>query len=44
LSRQASASGKIINALAITQPNMFYRLSPEAARLTTKVKTNIQVM
>jgi hypothetical protein len=34
LSRKATASGKITNARATTQPNLFYRLSPEAARLT----------
>jgi hypothetical protein len=31
---QANASGKITNARAAAQPILFYRLSPEAARLT----------
>jgi hypothetical protein len=31
---QATASGKITNALAAAQPNTFYRLSTEAPRLT----------
>ena len=34
LSRIAAASGKITNAFAAARPNLFYLLSPEAARLT----------
>ncbi|MCC8425111.1 hypothetical protein [Mucilaginibacter sp. UR6-11] len=31
---QATASGKITNARAHAQSRLFYRLSPEAARMT----------
>jgi hypothetical protein len=34
LSHKAYASGKITNALAAAQSNLFYRISPKAARLT----------
>jgi hypothetical protein len=40
----ATASGKITNALATTQAHLFYRLSPEAARLTAEDKTNISLI
>ncbi|MCC8424116.1 hypothetical protein [Mucilaginibacter sp. UR6-11] len=35
---QALASGKITNAFAGTQPCLFYLISPEAARLTVRIK------
>jgi hypothetical protein len=43
LSRKATASGKITNALATAQPATFYRLSPEAPRLTAEERTKILV-
>jgi hypothetical protein len=39
---QVHASGKITNALTAARPHLFYRLSPEAARLTVLVLTNIR--
>jgi hypothetical protein len=39
----ATASGKITNALAAAPPNLFYRLSPKAARLTVRVLTKIYI-
>ncbi|NNU34556.1 hypothetical protein HK413_11450 [Mucilaginibacter sp. S1162] len=36
LSRRARASGKITNARTAAQAHLFYRLSPEAARMTIR--------
>jgi hypothetical protein len=41
LSRIATALGEITNARAAAQPNLFSRLSPEAARMTTWDRANI---
>jgi hypothetical protein len=43
LSHKATASGKITNARAAAQSSLFYRLSPEAARMTIVYRTNISL-